>query len=277
MAGPGARVSTRRDTARLVAVGVAAGFLSGLFGVGGGVLLVPGLVLVLGMGQRLAHGTSLAAIVPIALAGVAGYALAGEVDWAAALFLALGAAGLGAPVGTHLLHVLPTRVLSVVFAVLLVATAVRLLAGEGDATGRGDLTVATALGLVAVGVLAGTLSGLLGVGGGVITIPALVLLLGVPAAVAKGSSLAVIIPTAVEGTRRNVARHNADLRTAAVVGLSGTASSFVASLLSVGLDEELSNRLFAGLLLVVAAKLLWDARRPGSESDSPPGPQSVAM
>ncbi len=137
--------------------------------------------------------------------------------------------------------------------------------------------MATALGLVAVGVVAGTLSGLLGVGGGVVTIPALVLLVGVPAAVAKGSSLAVIIPTAVEGTRRNVARHNADLRTAAVVGVSGTASSFLASLLSVGLDEELSNRLFAGLLLVVAAKLLWDARRPGAAPDSPPGPQSVAM
>ena len=249
-----------------MAVGVAAGFLSGLFGVGGGVLLVPGLVLVLGMGQRLAHGTSLAAIVPIAVAGVAGYALAGEVDWAAALFLAVGAAGLGAPIGTHLLHVLPTRVLAVVFAVLLVATAARLLAGEGDATGRGDLTVATAVGLVAVGVVAGTLSGLLGVGGGVVTIPALVLLLGVPAAVAKGSSLAVIIPTAVEGTRRNVARHNADLRTAAVVGLSGTVSAFVASSLSVELDERLSNRLFAGLLLVVAARLLWDARRPHAET-----------
>ena len=82
---PALRVNGRRRAAgRLVVVGLAAGFLSGLFGVGGGVLMVPGLVLVLGMGQRLAHGTSLAAIVPIAVAGVAGYALAGEVDWLAA-------------------------------------------------------------------------------------------------------------------------------------------------------------------------------------------------
>jgi len=280
---PRRSAATRRATAQIVVVGVAAGFLSGLFGVGGGVLMVPGLVLVLAMGQRLAHGTSLAAIVPIALAGVLGYALAGEVDWVAALFLAVGAAGVGAPVGTHLLHVLPTRVLAVVFAALLVATAVRLLIGEGGAVGRGDLTAAAALGLVAVGVVAGTLSGLLGVGGGVVTIPALVLLLGLPAAVAKGSSLAVIIPTAVEGTRRNAARHNADLGTAAVVGLSGTVSSFLASQLSVGLDERLSNRLFAGLLLVVAAKLLWDARRPHPEGDGDAagdqrdGGQSVAM
>ena len=67
-----------RTMLRIVLVGLAAGFLSGLFGVGGGVLMVPALVLVLGMGQRLAHGTSLAAIVPIALAGVLGYALGGR-------------------------------------------------------------------------------------------------------------------------------------------------------------------------------------------------------
>jgi uncharacterized membrane protein YfcA len=276
-------VNGRRWAAsRLVAVGVAAGFLSGLFGVGGGVLMVPGLVLVLGMGQRLAHGTSLAAIVPIAVAGLAGYALAGEVDWPAALFLAVGAAGVGAPVGTHLLHALPTRVLALAFAVLLVATAARLLAGEGEAAGRGDLTVGAALGLVAVGVLAGTLSGLLGVGGGVAMIPALVLLLGVPAAMAKGSSLAVILPTAMVGTRRNLARRNADLRVAAVVGLAGTGAAFLASQLSVGLDDRLSNRLFAGLLLAVAAKLLWNNRRPelgpeGAPGDRGDGGQSVAM
>jgi uncharacterized protein len=272
----------RRAASGLVAVGVAAGFLSGLFGVGGGVLMVPGLVLVVGMGQRLAHGTSLAAIVPIAVAGLAGYALAGEVDWPAALFLAVGAAGVGAPVGTHLLHVLPTRVLALAFAVLLVATAARLLAGEGEAAGRSDLTVGAALGLVAVGVVAGTLSGLLGVGGGVVMIPALVLLLGVPAALAKGSSLAVILPTAMVGTRRNLARRNADLRVAAVVGLAGTGAAFLASQLSVGLDDRLSNRLFAGLLMAVAAKLLWDNRRPelGPESaagDRGDGGQSVAM
>ena len=248
--------------AKIVVVGLAAGFLSGLFGVGGGVLMVPGLVLVLGMGQRLAHGTSLAAIVPIALAGVLGYALEGEVDWVVSLFLVVGAAGVGAFVGTYLLHLLPTRLLALVFAAVLVATAVRMLIGEATAPGRGDLTVGAAVGLVAVGVLAGTLSGLLGVGGGVITVPALVLLLGVPAAVAKGSSLAVIIPTAVVGTQRNRARRNVDLRVAAVVGLSGVVSSFLASQLSVGLDERLSNRLFAGLLLAVAAKLIWDNRRP---------------
>lgn len=249
-----------RAGVEIVAVGLAAGFLAGIFGVGGGILLVPGLVIILGMGQRRAHGTSLAAIVPIALAGVAGYALDGKVDWAASLCLIVGSAGVGARIGTHLLHVLPQRALALAFAALLLATAGRLLFGEGGAPEQADLTVGVVVALVLVGVVAGTTAGLLGVGGGIIMVPAMVVLLGMPAAVAKGSSLAVIIPTALVGTRRNLARGNADLRVAVAVGLAGVVSSFGASLISVGLDERLSNRLFAGLLVVVAAKMLWDER-----------------
>ena len=262
-ASPDAPVTGAPDAgmAKIVLVGLAAGFLSGLFGVGGGVLMVPALVIVLHMGQRMAHGTSLAAIVPIALAGVAGYALEGEIDWAAALFLIVGSAGLGARIGTYLLHVLPQRALALGFACVLVATAIRMVLDTSDAAGRPDLTVGTALALVLVGVVAGTTAGLLGVGGGVIMVPAMVLLVGVPAAVAKGSSLAVIIPTALVGTQRNLKKRNADLRAAVTVGLSGVVSSFLASRLSVGLDQQLSNRLFAVLLAVVSLKMFWDNRR----------------
>jgi uncharacterized membrane protein YfcA len=264
----GTRAAAQHRTAadaglvRVVLVGAAAGFLSGLFGVGGGVLMVPALVLMLAMGQRLAHGTSLAAIVPIALAGVAGYALEGEIDWTASLFLIVGSAGLGARIGTHLLHVLPQRALALVFALVLLATAARMAFDTSDATGRPDLTVGTALVLVLVGVVAGTAAGLLGVGGGIIMVPAMVLFVGIPAAVAKGSSLAVIIPTAVVGTRQNLKKRNADMRIALTVGLAGMVSSFVASQISVGLDEQLSNRLFAALLTFVALRMLWDNRRP---------------
>jgi uncharacterized membrane protein YfcA len=248
--------------ARIVVVGLVAGFLSGIFGVGGGILMVPALVLVLAMGQRLAHGTSLAAIVPISLAGVVGYALEGKVDWTASLVLVVGAAALGAPLGTHLLHVLPKRALALTFALVMLGTAVRLVLADSDATGRGDLTVGLVIELLAVGVVAGTAAGLLGVGGGVVMVPAMVLFLGLPAAVARGSSLAVIIPTAAVGTQRNLARRNADLRVALLMGLSGVASSFLASQVSVGLDERLSSRLFAALLAFVALKMLWDNRRP---------------
>src|SRR5687767_9095664 len=84
---------SRARLAGAAAVGILAGFLSGLFGVGGGILIVPGLIVVMRMGQRLAHGTSLAAIVPIAALAVLGYALERSVDWPAAVLIAAGAAG----------------------------------------------------------------------------------------------------------------------------------------------------------------------------------------
>jgi uncharacterized membrane protein YfcA len=141
---------------------VSSGFVAGLFGVGGGILIVPALVLVLGMEQRLAHGTSLAAIVPIAVAGVAGYVPSGSVDLGAAAIL-VGGAALGAVAGTHALHRLPHRVLRVAFSAYLVATAVSLFLTVGSAAAQERLTVLTVAGLVLIGLSPGRSRGV-GVG-----------------------------------------------------------------------------------------------------------------
>lgn len=243
---------------RAIAVGVAAGFLSGVFGVGGGILVVPALVLVMKMDQRLAHGTSLAAVLPISLASLAGYAAAGEVDWPVALFLAVGAVA-GAVLGTKLLHVLPQRLLAFGFAGLLVATAVRLFI-PFTSTGRGDLTVFSAVALVVAGVVTGVLAGLLGVGGGIVMVPVMVVLLGLPPVLAKGTSVAVIVPTAIMGTWRNRTKRNADLRTAGVVGVAGIVSALVGTVVSRQLSDGVSNTLFAVLLMSVALKMLAEQR-----------------
>lgn len=240
-------------------VGVLAGFLSGLFGVGGGILIVPGLVIVLHMRQRLAHGTSLAAIVPIAVSGVIGYAVAEAVDWSAAGFITLGAIG-GALLGTRVLHAAGATTLRRVFALFLLLTAARMLVDIPEALGREEITVAMALGLIALGAVSGTLAGLLGVGGGIVIVPGLVLLFALPDAVAKGTSLLVIVPTAVAGTLSNLRRSNADVPVAAVVGLFGVVSALAASQLSVNLDPTVSSVLFALLLIAVAAQMLLRGR-----------------
>jgi uncharacterized membrane protein YfcA len=71
--------------------GLAAGVIAGLFGVGGGILMVPVLVLAFGKDQHLAQGTSLAAMIPLAIAGALRYSVKGNVDWIAAAGLAIGA------------------------------------------------------------------------------------------------------------------------------------------------------------------------------------------
>jgi uncharacterized protein len=240
-------------------VGLAAGGLSGLFGVGGGILIVPGLVLLLQMPQRRAHATSLAAIIPIAVAGAAGYAAGGAVDWLAAGLLTIGGA-IGALLGTRALGRIPERALRIIFAVFLLTAAGALPFEVSASRAEPSIEVVSGILLVLLGMLAGAMAGLLGVGGGIVMVPGLVLLTSVPQEVAKGTSLAVIIPTALVGTVRNARRGDVDVPVALAVGLSGVVSSFLASLLALRLDPVLSAVLFGVLLVAMAIRLLLAAR-----------------
>ncbi len=111
---------------RLVVIGLIAGFFSSLFGVGGGIVMVPLLILLAGFAERPATATSLAAIGVTALAGATLYALHGKVDPAPAALVGLPAA-IGAIAGAALQQRLPLRTLGLAFAALLVAIAIRLL------------------------------------------------------------------------------------------------------------------------------------------------------
>jgi uncharacterized protein len=169
-------------------------------------------------------------------------------------------AAAGTFAGTHFLRRLPDRALRVIFALFMVAAAISLPFEATGTAQHGDLTVVSVVVLAAVGVVAGVLAGLLGVGGGIVMVPALVLLLTLSQPVAKGTSLAVIIPTAVVPTIRNVRAGDADLGLAASAGLTGVLFGFAASLVSVRLDPVLSAVLFAVLLLAMAVRLLLSAR-----------------
>jgi uncharacterized membrane protein YfcA len=111
---------------RLGAIGTAAGVFSGLFGVGGGTVIVPLLILWLGYGEREATGTSLAAIAVIAAFAVAVSAAYGNVDVAAGVLVGLPAVA-GVLLGTWLQQRVPERAVSILFAIFLAAWAVVLL------------------------------------------------------------------------------------------------------------------------------------------------------
>jgi uncharacterized protein len=112
--------------AQLIGIGLVSGFFSALFGVGGGIVIVPLLVLALHFGQRLASGTSLAAILVSSIAGAVTYGLHGEVKPGAALLVGLPAV-VGVLGGTALQQRIPVDKLAYGFAVLLAAVGVRLL------------------------------------------------------------------------------------------------------------------------------------------------------
>ncbi len=255
-------------------VGVAAGLLGGLFGVGGGLIMVPGLISVAKMERRRAHGTSLAATLPISLASLATYLAHGNVDWAVAFFITIGAL-VGAIVGTHLLHVIPKNVLVIIFVATILATATRLLFGSHDSAGI-DITVGVAIVLVVVGFVSGTLAGLLGIGGGVIMVPAMSTL-GMATVVAKGTSVAVIVPTAIMGTFRNRKNANVDLRAAVIVGGIGAFTAVIGATISDQLSEQTANIMFASLLLFVAVNQLLTLRPERNQPAAPPEPALPAI
>jgi uncharacterized membrane protein YfcA len=115
-----------RRTLQLAAVGTAAGGFSGMFGVGGGIIIVPLLVMWLGYEQREATGTSLAAIALIAAVTAGLQALYGNVDLAKGVLIGVPAV-VGAIAGTRLQQHVPVRWISLIFAALLVAVAVSLV------------------------------------------------------------------------------------------------------------------------------------------------------
>jgi uncharacterized protein len=122
-------LSSRSHYGRLGAIGLAGGVFSGLFGVGGGVVMVSLLVLFGGFGQRHAHAVSLGAIIPISAAGVVTFGAAGEVRVWEAVALAAGSV-VGAQAGAHLLVRADDRRLKLAFGLFLVVVAVLMVVGR---------------------------------------------------------------------------------------------------------------------------------------------------
>ncbi|MFF2371755.1 sulfite exporter TauE/SafE family protein [Agromyces sp. NPDC058110] len=245
----------------LALVGAAGGLLSGAFGVGGGILMVPLLIVAAGMDQRRATATSLAAIVPASIAGSITYLANGQVDLVAALFMAIGGI-IGSWFGAWLLRRLPITWLRWMFIALLVGVALRMLLVVPERSGgHVEFAVLPLLALFAIGIVVGIASGLFGIGGGTIMVPAFIAFFGMGDLLAKGTSLAVMIPTAISGTVSNARAGLVDLREALVVGVAATAASFAGVALAFLLSPEWSARLFAAFILVATVQLAVRAVR----------------
>jgi uncharacterized protein len=240
----------------LILTGLVGGLLSGVFGVGGGVLMVPLLTLWVGLDQRRAVATSLAAIVLSSTAGSISYLLRGAIDVPAAVALAAGSI-VGVVLGTALLKRLPIGVLRWAFIALLLGVAIRLLFPVAAHGGPVPLSFWPIVGLLTLGLAVGIASGLFGIGGGVLIVPSLVLLFGVAELIAKGTSLLVIIPTGIVGTARNLRAGFVDLGAVLAVGLPAIVAAVAGSALAFLLPASLSSVLFAVLLLAVSGQLTW--------------------
>jgi len=248
--------------------GLLAGVAGGLFGVGGGVLMVPILTGGFGLSQHRAHGTSLAVIGLSALAGLVVYAAASHVVWATAAVVALTSV-LAAPLGARLATRTSPDALRKAFAMFMILVALRLLWKTPQPHvadfHHGLLGLAFDLGL---GIVMGLLSGYLGVGGGLIAVPAFTLALGLTQQMAQGTSLAIILVTGPAGAIVHHRHGNVVWALVPLLAIGAAIGAPLASFLAQMLPHEALARVFA-LFLLFNGLYAWFR---GRKKSVPPAP-----
>ncbi|MBI4393516.1 MAG: sulfite exporter TauE/SafE family protein [Euryarchaeota archaeon] len=247
-------------TSLAILVGVLAGVLSGLFGIGGGLVVVPAAIFLFGTGFHDAKAASLIVIVVSAATSLWKHRGAGNVDLR--LGATLGAAGAVAGlVGVYIAEVTPEFYLRLLFAALLVVAAARMRVRIEPRHNPPDVPLTVSL---PVGFVAGLMPGLLGVGGGIVVVPALVYY-GVGIHAAVGASLAAVL---VNGATAGIGQLAVGFDAVALeVGIPMALGAFTGGMLGAktGLktgSKSLSDA-FSILLLLVAASVAYSAFRAG--------------
>ncbi|MEO6200499.1 MAG: sulfite exporter TauE/SafE family protein [Cryobacterium sp.] len=239
-----------------LALGLIVGALLGLVGGGGSILAVPALVY--GVGLPLAEAIPTSLIVVGAASAVAVLPrLRGGVNWRIAAIV--GSAGVAtAYLGTMVNRLLDPRLLLGVFAVIMVIAGVRMFfpnrsAGGPCALPNGGTNWRSCLPrALATGAVVGFLTGLLGVGGGFLIVPALTLILGLPMGVTIGTSLVIIVINSVAGFTAHLGDVQIDWAVAGAFAATAMAASLVAGRLGRRLSDAALKRGFAVLVLIVA-------------------------
>jgi uncharacterized membrane protein YfcA len=239
---------TVADVAIGVAIGVVAGVLSGLFGVGGGIVMTPGIQVLLGAPPIVALATPLPAIFPTALVGALAYRRRGEIDVRAAAWI-VGPGIVGAAVGAWFTDSIDTRLLLVVTALLLGWQAVAILR---ETERRRTARPATAPILGGIGALAGLVSGLLGIGGGLVIVPLLAGWLGMPLKRALGTSLLAIVALVIPGTVVHGILGHLDLGICLALVIGAVPGARLGAALALGAKER-TLRLVVGCGLLAIA------------------------
>ena len=238
----------------LVTVGLLAGSFGAVLGVGGGIILVPGLILVAGLPFHSAVAASLVCVVATSVAGSTVYLRQGRVDLAVGVRLQLFTVFGAVTAGLVAAHV-PAGPLYFAFSLLLLITAYRMwprthAAGPSPEVARERRPLAAG---VSVGT--GVISGLLGVGGGILNVPILHLLLGMPFDRSVGTSVYMIGVTAAAAALVYLARGDVAIGVAGVAMVGTLAGAGIAALIGSRLNQRALKLIFALLLVYVAFQM----------------------
>jgi uncharacterized protein len=239
-------------------IGLFAGSFGGLVGLGGGVIMVPLMDGILKLPQLKAHGTSLVALVFTGITGAVTYALRGNVDVMASVLLA-STAIFTARAGARYANALPEWKLKKYFGIFMILITILLLMKPYLLSNAGAAEVQIwikVIVLMLTGVVTGFLSGMMGVGGGTIMVPAMVLLAGFTQHTAQGSSLLAMVPSGGVGAHTHWRLGNVDTRV--LVGLIPgiLIGTFLGGSLAHFISEDTLRIIFAAVLIWTGVRYL---------------------
>jgi len=245
------------------AIGLVGGVVGGLIGGGSGVLFVPALDRFTSLSRARVHGTSTIANIGVCVSGAAAYALGGgALDLRVGTGMLIGGT-LGGLIGPWLLARASETVLRVLLIAILVLTAAKF---SVDALGLPLLTHAVVPPelladlwfvvptTIVVGIVIGAWAGAMGLGGGLLAVPALVLLFGVELHVAAGTSLLMFIPNSIVGSVVHVRQGTASSRWGWLLGLTAAPGVVAGAVLGLALDSVVLGLIFATFALLMAVR-----------------------
>ena len=237
-----------------IALAVFVGVALGLLGGGGAILTVPLLAYVAGLDPKQAITTSLLVVGVTAAVGATTHARAGRVQWRTAVLFG-SAAMAGAYAGGLLARFIAATALMIAFAAVMIAAAIAMLRGRRNAAAAAvtDLPV---IKMAVLGVGVGTLSGLVGAGGGFLLVPALALLGGLSMPVAVGTSLVVISMQSFAGLAGHLASQHIDWRLAGMVTAAAVIGGLLGGRLTAMVDPNTLRQLFGWFVLLMASVIL---------------------
>jgi uncharacterized membrane protein YfcA len=237
-------------------IGICAGAFGGLVGIGGGLIMIPLMMLFLKFGQHKAHGTSLVALIFTGISGAIVYGLHGSVDYAAAITLAVPAI-FTARLGAKYANSLAEWKLRKYFGIFLFFCAMMLFFKPY----MGNAIVVTSHAFIIIifviaGAATGFLSGMMGVGGGTIMVPVMVLLAGFGQHMAQGTSLLVMVPAGAVGayTHWRLGNVNHQILYGLIVGI--LAGTYLGGYLAHLIAEDILRLIFVTIMIVLSFRYI---------------------
>ena len=238
---------------KLLLVGFLGGIPSGLLGLGGGVLFIPLMVYIAKLKMKEITGVSSMAVAIVATVGSIRYGSKGYGLEPFMPHLIIGGI-LGALAGNQINKKLNNKSLKKIFSIVLFITAIRM----NSIVDVSDVSNDNMYIYIMVGFGSGILAGLLGLGGGVVRIPALLILAGIPSLVAQGASLIASVPTAIAAAYPKVKGQPEKIRQGILVGSGGIMGVLIGSEIAFSLGDSSLKTIFSYFLFLVAIKMFLE-------------------